>query len=126
MRVEEIPEVLAFHGANFPVKHKTAMINSVKIFYREAGSQEAPVILLLHGFPSSSRMFATLLPLLSAQFRVIAPDYPGFGHSEAPPPELFSYTFDNLADCGARTIRFLLSRVPWPSDATSPILKFIS
>src|SRR5262245_34497267 len=99
MRVEEIPEVLAFHGVNFPVKHKTAMINGVKIFYREAGSQDAPVILLLHGFPSSSRMFATLLPLLSAQFRVIAPDYPGFGHSEAPPPELFSYTFDNLADC---------------------------
>ncbi len=89
---------LSLYSAKFPVEYKTAMVNGVKIFYREAGPRDAPVILLLHGFPSSSRMFATLIPLLANKYHVIAPDNPGFGHSDAPPPEMFSYTFDHLAD----------------------------
>ncbi len=79
------------------VTYRTEQVDGVGIFYREAGPRDAPVILLLHGFPSSSRMFAGLMPLLADRYRVIAPDYPGFGHSDAPPPERFSYTFDHLA-----------------------------
>jgi len=86
------------------VEYKTVTVNGVKMFYREAGPRDAPVILLLHGFPSSSRMFATLIPLLSDRFHLIAPDYPGFGHSDAPLPEEFSYTFDHLADCVGKLI----------------------
>jgi pimeloyl-ACP methyl ester carboxylesterase/ketosteroid isomerase-like protein len=82
-----------------PVQFKTVSVNGVNLFYRDAGPRDAPVILLLHGFPSSSRMFATLMPRLADRYRVIVPDYPGFGHSDAPPPERFSYTFDHLADC---------------------------
>jgi pimeloyl-ACP methyl ester carboxylesterase len=86
-------------GTDFPVKYRATQIDGIRLFYREAGSRDAPVIVLLHGFPSSSRMFATLLPLLANEFHVIAPDYPGFGHSDAPPPERFEYTFDHLARC---------------------------
>ena len=75
----------------------TLMVDGVRVAYREAGPPDAPVILLLHGFPSSSRMFATLIPLLADRFHLIAPDYPGFGSSEAPPPQKFEYTFDHLA-----------------------------
>jgi pimeloyl-ACP methyl ester carboxylesterase len=77
--------------------YRTAQVNGLSIFYREAGPKDAPAILLLHGFPSSSRMFETLLPLLSAQFHLVAPDYPGFGYSDAPDPKEFQYTFDHLA-----------------------------
>jgi pimeloyl-ACP methyl ester carboxylesterase len=86
-------------GAGFPVKYRTIPIDGIRMFYREAGPRDAPTIVLLHGFPSSSRMFATLLPLLANEFHVIAPDYPGFGHSDAPSPERFEYTFDHLARC---------------------------
>ena len=72
-------------------------VGQVEIFYRQAGASEAPVILLLHGFPSSSRMFDSLFPLLSSRYHLVALDYPGFGHSAAPPPERFAYTFDHLA-----------------------------
>ena len=68
-----------------------------KIFYREAGSENFPTIVLLHGFPSSSHMFRDLIPQLSDQFHVIAPDYLGFGYSDAPSAQEFEYTFDNLA-----------------------------
>lgn len=67
------------------------------MFYREAGPADAPTVLLLHGFPSSSRMWEPLLPLLADKYHLIAPDYPGFGHSSAPSPAAFEYTFDNLA-----------------------------
>lgn len=77
--------------------YHTVMVDGVRVAYREAGPPNAPVILLLHGFPSSSRMFATLMPLLADRFRLIAPDYPGFGQSEAPSPAKFAYTFDHLA-----------------------------
>jgi len=72
-------------------------IEGVNIFYREAGPADAPAILLLHGFPSSSRMFAGLIPLLADRYCLIAPDYPGFGQSGAPDPQHFAYTFDHLA-----------------------------
>ena len=67
------------------------------VFYREAGPADAPVILLLHGFPSASHMFRDLIPLLADRFRVIAPDLPGFGNTQAPPRGEFAYTFDHLA-----------------------------
>ena len=79
------------------IRYKTAHIDGLDIFYREAGPQDAPVVLLLHGFPSSSRMYETLLPPLADRYRLIAPDYPGFGHSTALPPSEFVYTFDNIA-----------------------------
>ena len=77
--------------------YRSVVLDGTRVAYREAGRADAPVILLLHGFPSSSRMFATLIPLLADRYHLIAPDYPGFGHSDAPPPELFAYTFDHLA-----------------------------
>ncbi|MDQ2802507.1 MAG: alpha/beta hydrolase [Pseudomonadota bacterium] len=67
------------------------------IAFREAGPRVAPTILLLHGFPSSSRMFVTLIPLLADRFHLVAPDYPGFGQSDAPSPDQFAYTFDHIA-----------------------------
>lgn len=78
------------------VTYNTIKIDNLNIFYREAGAKNAPVILLLHGFPSSSHMFRDLIPELADQYRVIAPDYPGFGYSDAPRVTEFKYTFDNL------------------------------
>jgi pimeloyl-ACP methyl ester carboxylesterase len=72
-------------------------VNRLNIFYREAGPKEAPVILLLHGFPSSSFMFRNLIPILAEKYHVIAPDLPGFGFSDMPDTSEFNYTFDNLA-----------------------------
>jgi pimeloyl-ACP methyl ester carboxylesterase len=80
------------------VFHKTAKVGELDIFYREAGAKDAPGILLLHGFPTSSQMFRDLIPKLADHYHVIAPDYPGFGHSSMPPHDQFSYTFDNLAN----------------------------
>jgi pimeloyl-ACP methyl ester carboxylesterase len=80
------------------VRHHTVDVDGMRIFYREAGAADAPVVLLLHGFPASSFMFRNLLVELADDFRVIAPDYPGFGHSDAPSPKEFAYTFDRLAD----------------------------
>jgi pimeloyl-ACP methyl ester carboxylesterase len=77
--------------------YHSIVLDGTRVAYREAGPAGAPVILLLHGFPSSSRMFATLIPLLADRFHLIAPDYPGFGQSDAPPPDQFVYTFDHLA-----------------------------
>ena len=77
--------------------YSTVNVDGVDIFYREAGQKDAPAVLLLHGFPSSSRMYEPLMPFLAPEFRVIAPDYPGFGNSEAPSPESYAYTFDNIA-----------------------------
>jgi pimeloyl-ACP methyl ester carboxylesterase len=80
-----------------PVFYRTVQVDGLSIFYREAGSKDAPVLLLLHGLPSSSRMFEPLLTRLSDRFHLIAPDYPGFGHSDWPDPKTFSYTFDHIA-----------------------------
>lgn len=79
------------------ISYHTVEIRDLDIFYREAGPADAPTVLLLHGFPSSSRMWEPLLPLLADKYHLIAPDYPGFGNSSAPPPSAFNYTFDNLA-----------------------------
>lgn len=79
------------------VLHKTVKVGDLDIFYREAGPKDAPAILLLHGFPTSSQMFRNLIPQLADKYRVVAPDYPGFGHSSMPPHDEFAYTFDNLA-----------------------------
>ncbi len=80
-----------------PTFYRTIQIDSLSIFYREAGPRDAPVILLLHGLPSSSRMFQPLLTRLADSYRLIAPDYPGFGHSDWPDPRQFAYTFDHIA-----------------------------
>jgi pimeloyl-ACP methyl ester carboxylesterase len=80
-----------------PMHHRTAEADGLEIFYRESGAPEAPVVLLLHGFPTSSFMFRNLIPALSAHYRVIAPDLPGFGYSAMPSREQYHYTFDNLA-----------------------------
>src|ERR1700720_4229982 len=79
------------------VSHRTVKVGGLDVFYREAGSKEAPAVLLLHGFPTSSQMFRNLIPLLATEYRVVAPDYPGYGHSSMPTHDKFSYTFDNLA-----------------------------
>src|SRR5271156_1089198 len=76
--------------------HRTATVNGRNIFYREGGDPAAPTILLLHGLPTSSQMFRDLIPALADCFHLIAPDYVGFGHSDAPLRGEFTYTFDNL------------------------------
>src|ERR1700685_2767061 len=78
--------------------HRTIKIDGVSIFYREAGPSDAPVVLLLHGFPTSSHMFRNLIPALADRYHVIAPDYPGFGESGAPDHKAFAYTFAHYAD----------------------------
>jgi len=105
-----------------PVIHySTAAIAGVKVFYREAGPADGPVVLLLHGFPTSSHMFRNLIPLLADKYRVIAPDYPGYGQSDAPDHTQFAYTFarqteiiDKLAaQLGAqRYALYVLDHVP--------------
>jgi pimeloyl-ACP methyl ester carboxylesterase len=82
----------------YPVHHKTVRIDNQDIFYREAGPQNAPVILLLHGFPTSSNMFRNLIPRLAGSFRLVAPDYPGYGQSSMPNHKEFAYTFENLTN----------------------------
>jgi pimeloyl-ACP methyl ester carboxylesterase len=84
-------------AVEYPTLYRTTQIDGLSIFYREAGPKDAPTILLLHGLPSSSRMFEPLLTRLAGQFHMVAPDYPGFGHSDAPISKEFSYTFDNIA-----------------------------
>jgi pimeloyl-ACP methyl ester carboxylesterase len=80
------------------VLHRTVKIDGLDIFYREAGPKDAPTLLLLHGFPTSSHMFRNLIPALANKYHVVAPDYPGFGNSSAPSVSEFDYTFDNLAN----------------------------
>jgi pimeloyl-ACP methyl ester carboxylesterase len=79
------------------IHFRTADVDGLKVFYREAGASKSPKLLLLHGFPSSSHMFRNLLPLLADRFHIIAPDLPGFGQSDMPPRDRFKYTFDNIA-----------------------------
>jgi pimeloyl-ACP methyl ester carboxylesterase len=79
------------------IHYRTAEVDGLKIFYREAGRSDAPTLLLLHGFPSAGHMFRDLIPLLADRFHLAVPDLPGFGQSEMPSRNDFSYTFDNLA-----------------------------
>jgi pimeloyl-ACP methyl ester carboxylesterase len=80
------------------VRYHTVQIDGVNVFYREAGSRDAPTVVLLHGFPSSSNMFRNLIPALQHRYHIIAPDYPGFGQSEAPDRAQFRYSFDRFAE----------------------------
>jgi pimeloyl-ACP methyl ester carboxylesterase len=80
-----------------PVFYRTVKVDGLSIFYREAGPKDAPTILLLHGLPSSSRMFQPLLTRLADSYHLVAPDYPGYGHSDWPDPTQFDYTFDHIA-----------------------------
>ena len=89
------------------VKHRSLALGGLNVFYREAGAAHAPVIVLLHGFPSSSHMFRDLIPRLADRFHVIAPDYIGFGHSDAPEASAYAYTFDHLAE----SVRGLLDQL---------------
>ena len=85
-------------SAAVPTTYNHARVDGLKVFYREAGPKDAPTILMLHGYPSSSCMFGTLIPLLADRYHIVAPDYPGFGHSDAPDGGSFAYTFDHLAE----------------------------
>src|ERR1700693_1787611 len=78
--------------------YRTIQVDGLSIFYREAGPKDAPALLMLHGLPSSSRMFEPLFARLSDRYHLVAPDYPGFGHSDWPQPKKFSYTFDHIAE----------------------------
>jgi len=80
------------------IAFRKADVDGFNVFYREAGPKDAPVLLLLHGFPSSGHMFRDLIPLLADQYRIIAPDLPGFGQSDMPSRESFTYSFDNIAN----------------------------
>ena len=82
----------------YPIAYRTIQIDGLSIFYREAGPTDGPMILLLHGLPSSSRMFEPLFARLSDRYHLVAPDYPGFGHSDWPNPKQFPYMFDHIAE----------------------------
>lgn len=81
-----------------PISYRTVLVDGLTVFYREAGEKQAHTLVLLHGFPSSSHMFRTLLPALAEHFHVVAPDYPGYGYSDCPSVEHFTYTFDHLEE----------------------------
>jgi pimeloyl-ACP methyl ester carboxylesterase len=92
---------------DYPVHYSTAKIGNLDVFYRDAGPKDAPVLLLLHGFPTSSNMFRNLIPRLAGAFRVIAPDYPGFGLTTMPDHKEFSYTFENLMNVVDGLVQYL-------------------
>lgn len=93
----QIPVKAAATETKHATFYKTVEVNGLDIFYREAGAKDAPTILLLHGYPTSSHMFRNLIEDLSDEYHLLAPDYPGFGKSEQPPMAQFDYTFDNMA-----------------------------
>lgn len=103
--------------------HRTAIVNGQTVFYREAGDPAAPTLLLLHGLPTGSRMFRDLMGALADRFHLVAPDYIGFGHSDAPPRDRFAYTFDNLAAhvAGLVDVLKLTSYVLYMQDYGGPI-----
>src|SRR6202167_667684 len=93
----DAPQAVLLESTSATTTYRRMMADGVRVFYREAGPKNAPTIVLLHGFPSSSREFDTLIPLLATRYHLIAPDLTGFGQSDAPPPSSYAYTFDNLA-----------------------------
>ncbi|MET8952688.1 alpha/beta fold hydrolase [Streptomyces sp. NPDC004393] len=90
-----------------PVHHRTATVNGLDVFYREAGDPAAPAVVLLHGFPTSSHMFRHLIPALADRYHVIAPDHIGFGQSATPAPQDFPYTFEALTEVTAGLLQHL-------------------
>ena len=105
------------------IRYRTAAIDGLDIFYREAGDPSAPTLVLLHGFPTSSIAYQELIGALADEFHLIAPDYPGFGHSSAPDPGAFDYTFDRLADVVDRLLDSLgvLSYALYVHDYGAPV-----
>src|SRR5271169_439518 len=101
--VSDAREAVLLESTSATTTYHRMTVDGVGVFYREAGPKDAPTIVLLHGFPSSSREFDTLIPLLATRYHLIAPDFPGFGQSDAPPPSSYVYTFDNLTKTGRRT-----------------------
>lgn len=98
---------------SYSVHYTTVALGGLDIFYRQAGPKEAPVILLLHGFPASSNMFRNLITRLAGPYRVIAPDYPGYGFSSAPRNTDYAYTFDNCSEVVGSLVQHLqLTRYP--------------
>ena len=95
--VGDAAQTASLESTSATTTYHSLTIDGVGIFYREAGPKDAPTLVLLHGFPSSSREFDTLIPLLATRYHLIAPDFPGFGQSDAPPPSSYVYTFDRLA-----------------------------
>jgi len=93
-----MPPTAQVAPGRFPTLYKTIEVEGLEIFYREAGPETAPSIILLHGFPTSSHMFRNLIPALSDKFHVVAPDYPGYGYSSMPTVDQFDYTFDRIAE----------------------------
>lgn len=91
------PLTAGVSAADLQVHHRFEQVGDVKVFYREAGPRDAPIVLLLHGYAASSFMYRNLIPLLADGYRVIAPDLPGFGFTEAPARRQYDYTFDQLA-----------------------------
>jgi len=102
-----VVQAAPLESSSATISYHRVELDGVGVFYREAGPSNAPTIVLLHGFPSSSREFDTLIPLLATRYHLIAPDFPGFGHSDAPPPVVYAYTFDHLA----KTIDDLLGAI---------------
>jgi pimeloyl-ACP methyl ester carboxylesterase len=100
-------EAASLDSVSATMTYRRTTVDGVAIFYREAGPPDAPTIVLLHGFPSSSREFDALIPLLATRYHLVAPDFPGFGQSDAPPPSSYPYSFDALA----RTTGELLDRL---------------
>jgi len=92
-----IGQAAALESTSASTTYHRVTVDGVRLFYREAGPKGAPTIVLLHGFPSSSREFDSLIPLLAGRFHLVAPDFPGFGQSDAPPPSTYTYTFEQLA-----------------------------
>src|SRR5271163_2555621 len=96
--VGDAAQAASLESTSATTTYHSVTIDDVGVFYREAGRKDAPTLVLLHGFPSSSREFDTLIPLLATHYHLIAPDFPGFGQSEAPSPSAYRYTFDHLAE----------------------------
>src|SRR5678815_1633959 len=95
---------------------KTAQVDGLSLFYREAGDPQLPKLVLLGGFPASSHQFRDLIPALADRFHVVAPDYPGFGHTEMPDPASFHYTFDRLS----QVIEEWLRQIPFDQSGLYP------
>jgi pimeloyl-ACP methyl ester carboxylesterase len=104
-------ELAAAETDSTAVHYQTTNIDGLDILYREAGPKDAPTVLSLHGFPTSSHMFRNLIPKIADRYHVIAPDYPGYGNSSMPSVDEFDYTFDNLANVVEKlTLKLRLQR----------------
>jgi pimeloyl-ACP methyl ester carboxylesterase len=106
-RSKDVQQIQKSKGDSNKMNHKYAEIDGLKVFYREAGEPRNPAMVLLHGFPSSSHMYRNLIPKLADKFYVVAPDYPGFGNSDAPSPLRLSYTFDKLSEIVENLLSYL-------------------